>query len=89
MYLCDAVQAAILFVEAPCNHVVPSVDEGKWKLPDPVHNLAPVLAGSILHNIDLRNHGILQKRRHCLRFTRKTQDRILSNPTYYKQYQLA
>ena len=60
-HLGDPMQAAILLVEAARNHIVSAIDEGKRKLPDPVHYLAPVLAWTILYNINLRDPGILQK----------------------------
>ena len=60
MNLGDAIQATILLVQAPCNDIVPAIDEGKGKLANPVHHLTPVLAWPVFYNVHLRNHRVLQ-----------------------------
>ena len=61
MHLCDAVETAILLVQAPSDDVVPLVDECEWEGAYPMHYLASVAARAILHNIDLRYHRVLQQ----------------------------
>ena len=64
--LCDAVQAAApLIPEHPaCDDVLPLFDEAEGKGTDPSDHLASVLSWAIFDHLMMRDHSVLQQKRH-------------------------